>query len=577
MNRRRIASRVPARTSLPGLVFGLLLVGCGSSSDATGDGQNVAAPGTDGASGPASTQEGVGEGTEAGGTGASNDSGTAGETGAPSGGSGDVEIAVPLDLLLDDFSDGDGAVEVDGMLGQWLTYSDGTGQVTPPEQMAIVPTDGGITVSGSGFAEWGVGLGLSLADAQGQPVDLSAYRGLTVSASGGGILDVELVLPSTAGVAEGGTCTGEGCFGHYSTTLTLSADVEEHELNFSRFGQPVWAQSSTRDLTSVMGINFLARAETGPASIDFRIEGISLMANDVTPATSTPGVSFGSGAVVTDGSNPFAGRTLHADSGAAFGAYNSAQGDDRELLAKIALNPSAFWVTGDPGLAGSIASRSGDDYPVIVAYNIPGRDCSGESAGGVGDASEYEDWIDAMSSSLAGHEAAVIVEPDALALGCVPNAESLIGYAVSSLRRNPGVAVYIDGGHSNWIGAGDMANRLRGANIAEATGFAVNVSNFQPTQSLMDYGRSLSALVDGKPFVVDTSRNGQGARADWCNPPGAGLGEEPTVNTGDPMVHAFLWVKRPGESDGACGECGGVPAGQFCTDYALELARNAVF
>ena len=58
---------------------------------------------------------------------------------------------------------------------------------------------------------------------------------------------------------------------------------------------------------------------------------------------------------------------------------------------------------------------------------------------------------------------------------------------------------------------------------------------------------------------------------------GAGLGEAPTTATGDDAVHAFLWVKRPGESDGACGQCAGTPAGQFCASYALELARNAVF
>jgi endoglucanase len=146
------------------------------------------------------------------------------------------------------------------------------------------------------------------------------------------------------------------------------------------------------------------------------------------------------------------------------------------------------------------------------------------------------------------------------------------------LRQNPGVAVYIDGGHSNWVSAGEMASRLRSAGIEQATGFAVNVSNFQPTSNLVDYGRSLSALVGGKPFVVDTSRNGKGALGgEWCNPAGRGLGEAPTTSTGDAAVHAFLWVKRPGESDGACGQCAGSPAGQFCTSYAIELAQNAVF
>jgi endoglucanase len=76
-------------------------------------------------------------------------------------------------------------------------------------------------------------------------------------------------------------------------------------------------------------------------------------------------------------------------------------------------------------------------------------------------------------------------------------------------------------------------------------------------------------------FVVDTSRNGQGEALDKarCSPPDRGLGHGPTTGTGDPLVHAFLWIKRPGESDGTCN--GGPRAGQWFMDYALELARNA--
>jgi endoglucanase len=80
-------------------------------------------------------------------------------------------------------------------------------------------------------------------------------------------------------------------------------------------------------------------------------------------------------------------------------------------------------------------------------------------------------------------------------------------------------------------------------------------------------------------FVIDTSRNGRGpldvsqfgrppynqpqdvldklAGMRWCNPPGATQGHVPTVNTGVPLVDAFLWVKNPGESDGSCNIAGG--------------------
>ena len=500
--------------------------------------------------------------------------------GSPSAAPPVVEAPLPMDVMLDDFEDGDGEVTGEGVAGRWRTYSDGTGTVTPLPGEPIVVTEGAVHVAGSNFSTWGVGLAvdLDLSTEERRPVDLGAYRGLTIVAKGTGSIDVELVLPATTGTAEsGGTCTAEsGCFGHYSATLTLGADYEGHTLAFSEFQQPDWALAAPLDVGGVLAINFLSRANGGPVGIDLWVDSVALAAP---LPVSTPGAVAPGVATVADGSNPFAGRTLHSEGGAALSAYQGAGGADRDLLAKVALNPSAYWlVGGDPGRAGALVSEGGDQYTVLVAYNIPDRDCNGESQGGAGSEGEYQGWIDGISSSLAGKQAAVILEPDALALSCGESTERLISYAVDSLRQNPGVAVYIDGGHSNWVAAGEMANRLRAAGIERATGFAVNVSNFQPTDALINYGRGLSGLLGGKPFVIDTSRNGRGARgAEWCNPAGAGLGEAPTTTTGDEAVHAFLWVKRPGESDGSCGQCTGTPAGQFCTGYALELARNAVF
>jgi endoglucanase len=495
--------------------------------------------------------------------------------------------APPADVTLDDFSDGDGRLSTGGFAGVWRTYSDGTGTVTPNVDTEVVPTDGAIHVVGSGFATWGVGLTVDLNNASGaatgrQTASLDAFRGLSLRARGTGSLAIEIVTPATTGTAEaGGTCTAaEGCFGHYAGTLNLSAEYTEQVIEFASLRQPVWAASAPLDLSQVLAINFLSRRADGdaPVGIDLWVDSVALAA--ALPSAVPGGEGTAGGLpIVNDGTNPFSGRELHSDGGAAFGAYESAQGADRELLGKVALNPSAFWLAGgDPSRAGSIVAGAAGKYTVLVAYNIPDRDCSGESAGGAGSSAEYQGWIDAMSDSLQGQEAAIILEPDALALSCGESTESLISYAVASLRQNPGVAVYIDGGHSNWVSAGEMASRLRSAGIEQATGFAVNVSNFQPTSNLVDYGRSLSALVGGKPFVVDTSRNGRGALGgEWCNPAGRGLGEAPTTSTGDAAVHAFLWVKRPGESDGACGQCAGSPAGQFCTSYAIELAQNAVF
>ena len=75
-------------------------------------------------------------------------------------------------------------------------------------------------------------------------------------------------------------------------------------------------------------------------------------------------------------------------------------------------------------------------------------------------------------------------------------------------------------------------------------------------------------------YVIDTSRNGRAtAGAQWCNPPGQGLGVKPRW-VGAKRLDAYLWIKRPGESDGSCN--GGPAAGSWWTEYALGLvARRA--
>jgi endoglucanase len=56
--------------------------------------------------------------------------------------------------------------------------------------------------------------------------------------------------------------------------------------------------------------------------------------------------------------------------------------------------------------------------PVLVAYNIPFRDCAQFSAGGATTVAEYLAWIDAFASGIGNHEAIIILEPDGL--GIIP-------------------------------------------------------------------------------------------------------------------------------------------------------------
>ena len=86
---------------------------------------------------------------------------------------------------------------------------------------------------------------------------------------------------------------------------------------------------------------------------------------------------------------------------------------------------------------------------------------------------------------------------------------SLIQYAVSALNAKGKISsVYIDAGNPGWTDASTMALRLKNSGISQAQGFSLNVANFFTTDQNIKYGSQLSSLVDGKHFIIDTSRNG---------------------------------------------------------------------
>jgi endoglucanase len=278
--------------------------------------------------------------------------------------------------------------------------------------------------------------------------------------------------------------------------------------------------------------------------------------------------------------DPNSSAKLQAD------AWLASRPADAAEMEKIARNSQAQWMDGSTldiftavNNAVTAAAAVGA-APVLVAYNIPQRDCGGLSGGG-STITDYKGWIAAFANGLAGRKAIVILEPDALTqMDCLSPADqttrvSLIQFGLAVLKAQANVAVYLDGGNSSWKSARDQANRLSRANVAGADGFALNVSNFQLTSNSIAYGKAVSDLIGGKHFVIDTSRNGLGPTADnqWCNPAGRALGSPNTTVTDDSRADAYLWIKPPGESDGSCN--GAPTAGLWWADYALGLAQRS--
>jgi endoglucanase len=185
---------------------------------------------------------------------------------------------------------------------------------------------------------------------------------------------------------------------------------------------------------------------------------------------------------------------------------------DAGLLLREVTTPQAVWFTG--GTPAEVRKQVRETLfraslqravPTLVLYNVPGRDCSQFSAGGAGSDEAYRAWIDGVTSALPrNQQVIVIVEPDGLANlpsdcpGAYPGQDiptitagriADVKYAGQRvLAADPRAMVYLDAGHSAWHSVGDIAQRLDQAGVRDVRGFSINVSNYQPTPQLGQYG-----------------------------------------------------------------------------------------
>jgi endoglucanase len=222
---------------------------------------------------------------------------------------------------------------------------------------------------------------------------------------------------------------------------------------------------------------------------------------------------------------------------------------DAMLINQMIGVPQAIWFTGgSPNEVQQavrsiiqLASRQGA-VPILVAYNIPFRDCAQFSAGGATTVEEYTAWIDGFAAGIGNRKAVVILEPDGLGIipwykqfrglpseaagyeWCQPaeadeataadDRFAMLNYAVDALKANPNAGVYLDGTHSGWLGSGDAAHRLVQAGVMRADGFFLNVSNYQLNERLEKYGVWISKCI---AFANNPEEGGwRLGHYDWC-------------------------------------------------------------
>ncbi|MCA9680934.1 MAG: hypothetical protein KC457_01965 [Myxococcales bacterium] len=186
----------------------------------------------------------------------------------------------PVDDMIDDFEDGDGAIlPSGGRQGYWYVFNDGSagGTQTPPAN-AVLPEAGGANgtgkamhTSGSGFSEWGAGIGTDVNGEGGIKMtwDASQYSGIVLMARGSGQVRAVLQIEATVPPEEGGTCAAN-CDPH-GKILVLSDSWQQFTIPFNQLTQEGWGTPASWDASTLVGIQFKVAAN---ANFDFRVDEI---------------------------------------------------------------------------------------------------------------------------------------------------------------------------------------------------------------------------------------------------------------------------------------------------------------
>jgi hypothetical protein len=185
-------------------------------------------------------------------------------------------------LLIDDLEDHDNAIcDSGGRKGWWYVFSDGTSTDLEPAAGTDLPTAipegergpsrSAARFAGSGFTDWGAGMGFDLdADAKGEAgYDASSADGISFFMKSNVEVSVRFPLPETIPVSEGGSCEDDvadgTCHLHFGFTVGSTANEwREIKLPFAALSQGVgrdpyfnWISSSEGwDATRLRKIEF---------------------------------------------------------------------------------------------------------------------------------------------------------------------------------------------------------------------------------------------------------------------------------------------------------------------------------
>ena len=252
--------------------------------------------------------------------------------------------------------------------------------------------------------------------------------------------------------------------------------------------------------------------------------------------------------------------------------------------------PVAEWlfedstITNDALVSALEKAEATATIPQFVLYNIPGRDSGNYSAGGAETTSDYIEWVESVSETIAEKPAVVVVEPDALSLteemdeATKSERISTLAATLDVLSANKNTAVYLDAGNGNWLTPEATAQLMREVDDVSKTGIpgiSLNVSNYISEDETREYAAAIEKEFGQHVYVlIDNSRNGNHEEVEddeWCNPEGQKLGKTDALFEAEQAVET-AYIKTPGQSDGECG-ISEKPAGEFDGELLFDQLR----
>ncbi len=232
-------------------------------------------------------------------------------------------------------------------------------------------------------------------------------------------------------------------------------------------------------------------------------------------------------------SNPLAGMKWGVYKGPYYNSiypdYQRARGRNRRLLAKIALRP-LMYTFGDwfanadaKSAAENFIADSTNGNPAVLSQMAifrldpwEGAACPNGSWNAANQHS-YKTWVDNFAAGIGNARVALIVQPDLPFAECAhsPVPLELVRYAARRFNALPHTTVYVDAGARYFPSFTQAVSMLEQAGVRYVRGFSLNTSEYDTTDSEIEYGARLvkalaAAGISNRHFVVSTAQNGAG-------------------------------------------------------------------